>query len=103
MSEDARDPPSEKNLLEAVDKKARRRLKARREARRSIWFGLGMFGLIGWAVAVPTLIGIAIGWWLDRKFPGPLSWTLTLLLAGVTVGCYQAWQWIEREGRHDRS
>lgn len=102
MSEDARDPPSAEKLVEAMDKKARRRLKARQEARRSLWFGLGMFGLVGWAVAVPTLIGIAIGWWLDRKFPGPTSWTLTFLFAGVAVGCYQAWQWIKREGRHDR-
>ncbi len=101
MSEDARGPREEK-LVEAVDKKARRRLKAEREARHSIWFGLGMFGLVGWAVAVPTLIGIAIGWWLDRRFPGPPSWTLSLLFLGVAVGCYHAWQWIKREGRHDR-
>lgn len=103
MSEGAKDSPPEERLVAAVDKKARRRLKAEAEARRSIWFGLGMFGLVGWAVAVPTLIGIAIGWWLDRKFPGPPSWTLTFLFLGVTLGCYHAWQWIQREGRHDRS
>ncbi|WP_022948306.1 AtpZ/AtpI family protein [Methylohalobius crimeensis] len=103
MSKDPRqdDPPPSEKLVDAVDKKARRRLKAQREARRSVWFGLGMFGLVGWAVAVPTLIGIAVGWWLDRKFPGPPSWTLTCLFVGVVLGCYNAWQWVKRESGHD--
>lgn len=99
--DDDRDLSGPERLSRAVDKKVRRRLRARREARRSLWFGLGMFGLVGWAVAVPTLLGIALGWWLDRKFPGPPSWTLTFLFLGVGLGCYNAWQWIRRESRHD--
>ncbi|GAB6066777.1 AtpZ/AtpI family protein [Methylothermus subterraneus] len=103
MSAGANDPPPKQRWIEAVDKKAQRRLKAHREARRSLWFGLGMLGLVGWAVAVPTLIGIAVGGWLDRKFPGPPSWTLTFLFLGLGLGCYYAWQWIQRESRNDRS
>jgi len=99
--DDDRDLSGPERLPRAVDEKVRRRLRARREARRSLWFGLGMFGLVGWAVAVPTLLGIALGWWLDRKFPGPPSWTLTFLFLGVGLGCYNAWQWIRRESRHD--
>ncbi len=99
--DDDRDLSGPERLSRAVDEKVRRRLRARREARRSLWFGLGMFGLVGWAVAVPTLLGIALGWWLDRKFPGPPSWTLTFLFLGVGLGCYNAWQWIRRESRHD--
>lgn len=96
------DPPEdEARLLREVDKKVRRRLKAEREGRRGLWFGLGMFGLVGWAVAIPTLLGIALGWWLDRRFPGPPSWTLTFLFVGVALGCYNAWQWIKRESRRD--
>lgn len=99
---DFSDPVSDQERLpKAVEKKVRRRLKARQEERRSLWFGLGMFGLVGWAVAVPTLLGIAFGWWLDRKFPGPPSWTLTFLFLGVALGCYNAWQWIKRESGHD--
>lgn len=60
-----------------------------------------MFGLVGWSVAVPTLLGIALGWWLDRHFPGPPSWTLMFLLLGLALGCYQAWQWIKRESRNE--
>ncbi|BCX82630.1 ATP synthase protein I [Methylomarinovum caldicuralii] len=103
MSDDPKpDPPEdEARLLREVDKKVRRRLKAEREGRRGLWFGLGMFGLVGWAVALPTLLGIALGWWLDRRFPGPPSWTLTFLFVGVALGCYNAWKWIKRESRRD--
>lgn len=82
-----------------IRKKEERRLKGREERDKSVWFGLGMFGLIGWAVAVPTLIGIAIGVWLDAKFKSQISWTLTFLLLGVAVGCYNAWHWLNKEGR----
>ena len=32
------------------------------------WFGLGMMRLVGWSVAVPTLLGAAIGLWLALAF-----------------------------------
>jgi ATP synthase protein I len=58
-----------------------------------------MFGMVGWSVAVPTLLGIALGVWLDRRFDGRISWTLTMLFLGVALGCWTAWYWIERESR----
>jgi ATP synthase protein I len=64
-----------------------------------VWFGLGMFGLVGWSVAIPTLIGTFVGLWLDKTWPGRPSWTLTLLLTGVMVGCWNAWYWVKRESR----
>jgi ATP synthase protein I len=49
------------------------------------------------------LLGAALGLWLDRKFPGPHSWTLTLLIIGVIIGCANAWYWVAKENRqiHD--
>jgi ATP synthase protein I len=85
----------------SVDKKARRKLKARNQKQRSVWFGFGMFGLVGWSIAAPTLIGIALGLWIDHTWPSRISWTVTLLFVGIVLGCFQAWQWIERESRHD--
>lgn len=76
-----------------------RKLKARRNTKNIIWFGLGMLGLIGWSVAVPTLLGTAIGLWLDRRHPGNLSWTLTMLFIGLVIGCLNAWYWIKKERR----
>jgi ATP synthase protein I len=68
----------------------------------TVWSGLGMIGLVGWGVSVPILLGAALGIWLDRRFPGEHSWTLTLLFAGLFVGCLNAWRWIAREERLTR-
>lgn len=98
MSEDERKGAGK--MVDAVEEKAARKLKARQTGRRSIWFGLGMFGLIGWSVALPTLAGVALGLWIDRHWPSRISWTLTLLFVGVVLGCLNAWRWIKRESPH---
>lgn len=82
-----------------VGAKAARKLKARRNPTPGVWFGLGMMGLIGWSVVVPTLLGAALGIWLDHRHPGSHSWTLALLVAGLTVGCFNAWHWVAKENR----
>ena len=43
------------------------------------------------------LIGIAAGTWIDRKWPGPFSWTLMLLVGGLMLGCVNAWTRIRHE------
>ena len=86
---------------ETVSRSAERKRRARREGRRTAWFGLGMFGLVGWSVTVPALLGIAAGVWLDRYWSGRVSWTLTLLVVGVTLGCLNAWYWMNQESRRD--
>jgi ATP synthase protein I len=86
-----------KDFSEEVRKKEARKVQARKEGDRSVWFGLGMFGLVGWSVAIPTLGGIAIGIWIDKTWPGPRSWTLMCLVIGVIIGCVNAWYWVKRE------
>ena len=86
-----------KELSEAVGVKEARKMRARRQKDRSVWFGLGMFGLVGWSVAIPTLVGIALGVWIDLKWPSRYSWTLMLLIIGVVLGCLNAWFWVTRE------
>ena len=54
-------------------------------------------GIIGWSVAIPMLLGIFIGIWIDSNWTSRYSWTLMLLLVGVVLGCLNAWHWIERE------
>ena len=58
---------------------------------------MGMFGLVGWTVAIYTVLGIALGVWLDNRWPGTISWTLTLLLLGLGAGIYNAWYWVQKE------
>jgi len=86
-------------LAGQVGGKARRKLRARRHPAPGVWFGLGMMGLIGWSVVVPTLLGAALGLWLDKHYPQSHSWTLTLLVAGLVVGCFQAWNWVDKENQ----
>ena len=88
-------------LIEKVGAKEDRKMRARRERDRGVWFGLGMFGLVGWSVAIPTVIGIGLGIWIDTRWPGPYSWTLMCLIIGVLVGCLNAWYWVKRESKRD--
>ena len=90
----ARDRPT---LAGQVGAKAVRKLKARRNAAPGVWFGLGMMGLIGWSVVIPTLLGVALGIWLDKHHPGKHAWTLALLMAGLAIGCLNAWHWVAKE------
>ena len=102
MVSDGHDPRRrDEEWRRSVEEKEARKLKARREKQRTIWFGLGMMGLVGWAVTIPTLIGIALGVWIDKTWPSQYSWTLMLLVAGVAAGCWNAWKWVERESKHD--
>jgi len=95
--------PPDASLGREVSVKAARKLKARRRAAPGVWFGLGMMGLIGWSVAVPTLLGAALGYWLDKHHPSEHGWTLALLAAGLTIGCWNAWHWVAKESREIRS
>ena len=88
-------------LTEKVGAKENRKMRARREKDRGVWFGLGMFGLVGWSVAIPTVIGIVLGIWIDTKWPSQYSWTLMFLIIGVLVGCLNAWYWVKRESKKD--
>jgi ATP synthase protein I len=87
------------DLAERVGAKAARKLKARRNPTPGVWFGFGMMGLVGWSVVVPTLLGTALGAWLDKHHPGKHAWTLALLVAGLAIGCFNAWHWVAKEDR----
>ena len=89
-----------KPLADQIEARAQRKLKAKQAAGTNVYFGFGMFGLVGWSVAVPTLMAIALGMWLDQRWPKPYSWTLMLLFIGVTIGCCNAWYWLQR-ARHN--
>jgi ATP synthase protein I len=83
---------------DAIGRRARRMKQARDNPGPSPLRGVGTFGMIGWAIAVPTVGGVFLGLWLDRVAPQGFSWTIALLLGGVVVGGLIAWGWIGREG-----
>ena len=87
----------QKKFSQMIESKEKRRLKEKRKSKRGVLYGLGMFGLVGWSVVVPTLAGALLGFWLDKRFHGTQSWTLTFLLIGLIIGCISAWHWVSRE------
>jgi ATP synthase protein I len=97
------DPTPSDLLAKQVGNKADRKLRARRDGAPGIWMGLGMMGLIGWSVVIPTLLGAALGLWIDSHHPGTHPWSLALLMAGLVLGCLNAWRWVAQQDRamHD--
>ena len=89
-------PKSETTFAGEIGAKAARKIKARKSTQ-GVWLGLGMMGLVGWSVVVPTLLGAALGIWLDKHHPGKHAWTLALLVAGLALGCLNAWFWVAKE------
>jgi ATP synthase protein I len=89
--------PDQTQFSRQIDASVARKLQAQRWRSQIVWSGLGMMGLIGWSVTVPMLLGAALGIWLDRRHPGAHSWTMALLVAGLALGCWNAWYWISRE------
>lgn len=90
-------------LAEKIDSKTKQKLKAQQHSTSNVWFGLGMMGLVGWSIALPTILGATLGIWLDKHYKVQHSWTLALIVAGLTIGCFTAWSWISKEDKamHD--
>jgi ATP synthase protein I len=84
------------HFTEQVAKKEALRMKGIRHKDETVWFGLGMFGIVGWSVAIPTLIGIAFGLWIDRTWPSRYSWALMFLIIGVVLGSINAAYWVKK-------
>ncbi|MEP7140738.1 MAG: AtpZ/AtpI family protein [Caldimonas sp.] len=95
----ATEPTPDEVLAEQVGARAARKLRARNDRTPGVWSGLGMMGLIGWSVVVPTLAGAALGIWLDARHPGTHPWSLALLMAGLVLGCLNAWRWVAQQDR----
>jgi ATP synthase protein I len=85
-------------LSQETGVKTRRKIKARQSKGKGVWYALGMLGLVGWSVVIPPLVGVALGNWIDNRWPSDVSWTLMLFLIGLGLGLWNAWQWLKQEG-----
>jgi ATP synthase protein I len=88
--------PARQTFSRDVGAQEDRKLNARQSGMH-VWPGLGMLGLIGWSICLPTVLGAWLGLWLDKRHPGMHAWTLALLIAGLCLGCANAWHWINKE------
>ena len=91
-------PPSAERMIREVG--ARQQQIARgRAQKRNIWSSIAILGVVGWSVTMPTVLGVVLGVWIDRRWPNRFSWALTLLMLGLAVGCANAWSRIKRDQR----
>ena len=65
-----------------------------------LWHSIATFGVIGWMIALPTVIGAYLGKYLDAKTVGPegISWTITFILVGLGIGLYTVWRFFFYRG-----
>lgn len=86
-------------FAETIHTKEQRKVDARGRRRPGIIAGMGMFGLVGWSVAIPTLLCLALGIWIDAHANTRFSWTLMLLVVGIFLGSMTAWYWVREESQ----
>lgn len=80
-----------------IAEKEQKILRAKRQKAEYTWFGFGMFGLVGWSIVMPSMIGLGIGYWIDGKWESGYSWTLMLFFGGLLIGCLNVWYWVSKE------
>jgi ATP synthase protein I len=98
-----RPPPDRvRDFAAGIGAKASRKSRAQTRGAAGLWFGMGMMGLIGWSVVVPTLLGAALGIWIDGHYRSSHSWALALLVAGLMLGCFNAWHWVAQQEKSMR-
>ncbi|MBI5870036.1 MAG: AtpZ/AtpI family protein [Actinobacteria bacterium] len=83
-------------------RKAQADAEARERERSRFWYDFMRFNLTGWSVVVPTLAGLAIGNWIDNRYPTSFSWALVLMAVGLFLGCLNAWYWIRHQDNNGR-
>lgn len=76
------------------------KIRAAGSSRNPFWEQASWLGVGGWLFVVPVVGGAYLGRWLDRRFPGSTSWTITCLVLGIAVGGYNFWHFYgRRSGR----
>ena len=87
-------PPGEDPLVRETRLRRDRRTRWRREGDLSIGRRLAQIGVLGWIFVVPTLAGLFGGRWLDARFGTQIFWTAPGMLAGLCLGGWTAWKWM---------
>lgn len=96
MSRSELPPPEESPLEKGIARRRARRAEYEREGERPLAQNLAMIGALGWLIVVPTLAGIFAGQWLDRREGTGLTFTGALMIVGLALGAWLAWQRMHR-------
>lgn len=87
----------EEQLKAKILRKERHQLAGKETKKNVIFYGLGMIGVFGWSIVIPTFLGLIIGFWLDEKWSLGFNWTLTFLFLGVVLGSINGWYWVTKQ------
>lgn len=87
---------TEDRLAEAAHRAAERHREGIETPEPSLGARLGQIGILGWTIVVPTLIGVALGRWLDRIFASGVFFSAPLIMIGAAFGMWSAWKWMHR-------
>lgn len=86
----------EDRLAEAARRAAERAKRGAETPEPSLGVRLGQIGVLGWAIIVPTLIGVILGRFLDRTFATGIFFSAPLIMIGAAIGFWSAWKWMHR-------
>ncbi len=99
------DEPNDSERMARAARQARSRERLTRDKPEpSLGSRLGQIGILGWSIVIPTLLGLAVGHWLDKYFGTRVFFSAPLLMVGAAFGLWSAWKWLHlqiRSGHHD--
>lgn len=87
-------PDDHDALVKGVRLRGERHRRWLRDGELSLARRLAQIGVLGWIVVMPVLAGVFAGGWLDRTCHSGLLFTGALLVVGVALGCWSAWNWM---------
>lgn len=88
------DAPEADPLVREARLRRERRDRWLRDGDMSVGRRLAQIGVLGWIIVVPMLVGLFFGRWLDARLGTGLFWTAPLLCAGLGLGGWSAWKWM---------
>ncbi|OSQ35407.1 AtpZ/AtpI family protein [Thalassospira mesophila] len=87
-------PAEDDPLVRETRLRRDRRERWQREGDMSIGRRLAQIGVLGWIIVIPTLAGLFAGHWIDARHGTGIFWTGPFLVAGLAVGGWTAWKWM---------
>lgn len=89
---------AKRRFSKTVENSAKDLVKARKE-RSTLWHNASIIGIGGWLFVLPVVGGAYLGWYLDKKVPIGISWTITLIILGIISGLYNLWFYFRGSGK----
>ncbi|MCA0942030.1 AtpZ/AtpI family protein [Salipiger pacificus] len=85
------------HVAEAARRSSEREMLGQETPEPSLGARLGQIGILGWAVVVPTLLGVVLGRMADRAFGTGGFFTAPAIMIGAAIGFHAAWKWMHKQ------